>query len=82
MLELSDSEMRLSFHTFAGIDLTLNSIGYMHVRPVTRGGGSLLSFADFRSSARRHWKKASDWLLHEIFEPVLTRFEDVFRHTS
>lgn len=82
LLELSDPEMRLSFHTFAGAELTLNYIGHMHVRPVTRGGGSFFEFRGVFDAAHGDIEKASDWLLHEIFEPVLTRFEDLFRHAS
>ena len=44
LLELSDPEMSLSFLTFEGAALTLNYVGHMRVRPVTRGGGSFFEF--------------------------------------
>ncbi len=78
LLELSDSEMRLIFHTFAGADLTLNYKGHMQVRPLTRGGGSFFEFYGVFDAADGDIEKAGDWLQTHIFDPVFTKFEALF----
>ncbi len=78
LLELSDPEMRLSFLTFEGADLTLNYTGHMRVRPIVRGGGSFFEFYGVFDAADGDVEKASRWLLNSIFEPVLTQFEILF----
>ncbi len=78
LLELSDPEMRLTFHTFAGADLTLNYIGHMQVRPLTRGGGSFFEFRGVFDAADGEIEKAGDWLQTQIFDPVFTKFEALF----
>ena len=78
LLELSDPEMRLSFLTFEGADLTLNYTGHMRVRPIARGGGSFFEFSGVFDAADGDVEKASRWLLNSIFEPVFTQFEAMF----
>ena len=78
LLELSDPEMRLTFLTFAGADLTLNYHGHMRVRPITRGGGSFFEFYGVFDAAEGDVEKASRWLQDAIFEPVFTQFEALF----
>ncbi len=78
LLELSDPEMRLTFHTFAGADLTLNYMGHMQVRPLTRGGGSFFEFRGVFDAADGDIEKASHWLQTYIFDPVFTSFEALF----
>ena len=78
LLELSDSEMRLTFLTFAGADLTLNYTGHMRVRPLTRGGGSFFEFYGVFDAADGDIEKSSNWLQSAIFDPVFTNFEALF----
>ncbi len=78
LLELSDPEMRLSFLTFEGAALTLNYIGHMQVRPLTRSGGSFFEFYGVFDAADGDVEKASNWLRNFIFEPVFTQFEALF----
>ena len=78
LLELSDPEMRLVFHTFAGADLTLNYMGYMQVRPLTRGGGSFFEFYGVFDAAGGDIERASEWLQTNIFDPVFAKFEALF----
>ena len=78
LLELDDAEMRLRFLTFEGADLTLNYNGYMHVRPLTRVGGSFFEFYGVFDAANGDIEKASHWLQANIFNPVFTRFEELF----
>ncbi len=78
LLELSDPEMRLTFHTFAGAELTLHYKGHMQVRPLTRGGGSFFEFRGVFDAAEGDVEKASHWLQMYIFDPVFTSFEALF----
>jgi uncharacterized protein YndB with AHSA1/START domain len=78
LLELSDTEMRLSFLTFEGADLTLNYTGHMRVRPIVRGGGSFFEFYGVFDAAEGDVEKASSWLRNVIFEPVFAQFEALF----
>ncbi len=78
LLELDDAEMRLRFLTFEGADLTLSYNGYMRVRPLTRVGGSFFEFYGVFDAADGEIEKASNWLQTNIFDPVFTRFEDLF----
>ena len=82
LLELSDPEMRLRFLTFEGAALTLNYNGHMQVRPLTRVGGSFFEFYGIFDAANGDVEKASTWLQTNIFDPVFTRFEDLFGRVS
>ena len=78
LLEISDPEMRLRFHTFEGADLTLNYIGHMQLRPVTRGSGTFFEFYGAFDAADGDVGGASHWLQTQIFDAVFTRFEELF----
>ena len=78
LLEISDPEMRLRFLTFEGAGLTLNYIGHMQVRPVTRGSGAFFEFYGVFDAADGDIEKASHWLQTQIFNAVFARFEELF----